>query len=337
MKKKSVISVDHVSKYFSGNTNQTLLKKIHFQFKKKVTSIKVLEDISFEIQSHEIVGLYGPNGSGKSTLFRILGGILKPTAGSVTIDGRVAAVLELGAGLHPELTGLDNISLYSSLLGTSQKHLGDQFQKIIQFAGVEKFLHLPVKKYSSGMIARLAFSIAIFAEADILLFDEILSVGDISFQEKCLQLIKTMRRSKTILISSHDLGLLYQICDRVLFLEQGKLLNQEESNIIDFLRTMPLGGQFSLKAQSNSMFPLIKVGSEIKVVKTLFSELVPGDIIAFAMENMPRIIVHRIIQVASVGGGTICITKGDNATNFDSWEVSESEFIGQVKIISKRN
>lgn len=182
-----------------------------------------LDDINIEIHKGETVGIIGVNGSGKSTLLQLICGTLNPTEGDVTVNGRVAALLELGAGFNPEFTGIENVYLNSTLMGLSKKETDLIFDDIVEFADIGDFIHQPVKTYSSGMFARLAFSTAIHVKPEILIVDEILAVGDSRFQRKCLDKFREIRKSGcTILFVSHDDYQVRNICDKVLYLKSGK-------------------------------------------------------------------------------------------------------------------
>jgi lipopolysaccharide transport system ATP-binding protein len=183
-----------------------------------------LLDVSFEVQRGSVVGLIGENGAGKSTLLKLVSRILQPTAGVVEINGRVAALLELGAGFHPELTGRDNIYLHGSLLGLSQREINAIIEPIVRFADLGSFIDTPVKHYSSGMYARLGFAIAVHVEPEILLVDEVLAVGDEAFQRRCLDVIDAMRaHGVTILLVSHSLSLIMELCDQCMWLDEGRV------------------------------------------------------------------------------------------------------------------
>ena len=184
-----------------------------------------LKNVSFEIKKGESIGIIGPNGSGKSTLLKILAGITKPSAGNVTIRGRVASILEIGAGFHPELSGRDNIFLNGQLLGFSEKKIKKKYIEIVAFSGIEKFINEPVKNYSSGMYLRLAFSIMAILEFDVYLLDEVLSVGDEEFNQKCQQKIRELmqKKTKTFVIISHQYNDLKNICEKYFNIEKGVL------------------------------------------------------------------------------------------------------------------
>jgi len=188
-------------------------------------SFKALDDLSFEIFPGDTVGIIGRNGAGKSTLLKILSQISEPTTGEIRVRGRLAALLEVGAGFHPELTGRENVFLNGSILGMSRAEIRRKFDEIVAFAEVEKFLDTPVKRYSSGMYVRLAFAVAAHLEADIMVVDEVLAVGDASFQAKCLKKMGdiTSGEGRTILFVSHNLAAVERLCVRGLYLEAGRL------------------------------------------------------------------------------------------------------------------
>lgn len=184
-----------------------------------------LNRVSFEIGNGESVGIIGRNGSGKSTILKIIAGVYKPTAGRTVINGSVAALIELAAGFHPELTGRENIVLNGLLLGLSRREIAEREERIVEFAEIGEFIDSPVKQYSSGMYMRLGFAIAVQVDPDILLMDEILAVGDGPFQEKCLERVDDFRRrGKTTILVSHDLAAVRQHCRRVLLMDSGRLV-----------------------------------------------------------------------------------------------------------------
>ncbi|MGB9723159.1 MAG: ABC transporter ATP-binding protein [Chloroflexia bacterium] len=190
-----------------------------------------LREVSFAVEPGETLGIIGENGSGKSTTLKLISRILEPTSGRITVNGRVSALLELGAGFHPDLTGRENIYLNASLLGFSRREIRRKTESIIAFAELERFIDIPVRHYSSGMFMRLGFAIAIHVDPDILLTDEVLAVGDESFQRKCLEKIAELQRSgKTILFVSHDMNAVRSLCSRVLWLHQGRVQDLGDPN-----------------------------------------------------------------------------------------------------------
>jgi len=196
-----------------------------------------LSGISFAIEPGESLAIIGRNGSGKSTCLKLLAGIMQPTSGFVKVQGRISALIELGAGFHPELTGKDNVFVNGVILGMTRNEIKRRFDEIVAFAELEHFIDIPVKFYSSGMYLRLAFAIAINVNADIMLLDEVLAVGDQSFQAKCLQRISELKRNgATIVFVSHDLNAVRTICQRTIWLDRGKLRadNATEAVIADY-------------------------------------------------------------------------------------------------------
>lgn len=185
-----------------------------------------LKDINLEVFKGEVLGIIGKNGAGKSTLLKILSRITSPSYGEVSYEGRIGSLLEVGTGFHPELTGRENIFLNGAILGMSKREVSEKLNEIIEFAGIQKYINTPVKRYSSGMIVRLGFAVAAHLEPEILIVDEVLAVGDIEFQKKCLGKMKDISRGdgRTILFVSHNLGAISTLCDRVAYLKDGELV-----------------------------------------------------------------------------------------------------------------
>lgn len=228
-----IISIRNVSKKFKIYQEKNLnIKYAALNFLKGKKSSKysefwALKDINLDIKKGETIGIIGENGSGKSTLLKLITGILYPDTGDISKKGKIAALIEIGAGFHSELSGRENININASILGFSKKEIEANLEKIIEFSGLKKFINNPIKTYSSGMYVRLGFSIAIHVNPDILLIDEVLSVGDESFQKKCFQKINNFRRQgKTIVLVSHDLATIERICSRVILIDKGKLVSQ---------------------------------------------------------------------------------------------------------------
>ena len=195
-----------------------------------------LEDVSFEIQTGEVVGIVGRNGAGKSTLLKILGRITRPTRGGARVRGRVGTLLEVGTGFHPELSGRENIFLNGAILGMRMSEIRRKFDEIVDFAEVEAFLETPVKRYSSGMYVRLAFAVAAHLQPEILLIDEVLAVGDVAFQKKCLARMESLSHTNhTVLFVSHNLGAIRQLCPRSIVIDGGHVVH--DGTTTDALRT----------------------------------------------------------------------------------------------------
>ena len=192
----------------------------------QVEEFWALKDVSFEVKRGEVLGIIGRNGAGKSTLLKILSRITEPTEGRVTLRGRVASLLEVGTGFHPELTGRENIYLNGAILGMTRAEIRRKFDEIVAFAEVEKFLDTPVKRYSSGMYVRLAFAVAAHLEPEILVVDEVLAVGDAEFQKKCLGKMNSVAtvEGRTVLFVSHNMAVVQHLCERVILLKNGVLL-----------------------------------------------------------------------------------------------------------------
>lgn len=216
--------------YAPVHAAKSLLSKNRTATKKTEASFWALQNLSFEIQRGDIVGVIGGNGAGKSTLLKILSRVTEPTCGSVEIQGRVGSLLEVGTGFHPELSGRENIFLNGAILGMSQAEVHRRFDEIVAFAEVDRFLDMPVKRYSSGMYMRLAFSVAAHLEPDLLLVDEVLAVGDVSFQKKCLARLHsiTSNSERTVLFVSHDMQAIQSLCKYALHLEHGSLVDSGE-------------------------------------------------------------------------------------------------------------
>ena len=186
--------------------------------------IWALRDVSFEVKQGEVLGIIGKNGAGKSTLLKILCRITEPTSGNASIHGRVASLLEVGTGFHPELTGRENVFLNGTILGMKKAEIDRKFDEIVDFSGVEKFIDTPVKRYSSGMRVRLAFAVAAYLEPEILLIDEVLAVGDVEFQKKCLGKMKDVAgEGRTVLFVSHNMGAISMLCEKTMLFSEGKL------------------------------------------------------------------------------------------------------------------
>jgi lipopolysaccharide transport system ATP-binding protein len=200
-----------------------------------------LKDVSFSIGRGETFGVIGPNGCGKSTLLKVLAGVLYPDSGRVKIEGKIAPFLELGVGFHPELTATENIRLYGAIMGLTRREIEGKREEILEFAELKRFENMKLKSFSSGMYVKLAFSTAIQTDPEILLVDEVLSVGDESFQKKCAGKIKEIRRAgKTIVYVSHALGTVKDLCERCLLLDEGQvvMLGETEEVINDYMRMM---------------------------------------------------------------------------------------------------
>jgi ABC-2 type transport system ATP-binding protein len=234
------IHIEKVSKRFVLNYSFTLKDALISFLKRKplTATFAALDDLSLYINEGESVALLGFNGSGKSTLLKLISGVLRPDAGRVLTRGRVAGLIEVGAGFHPNLTGRENVYLNAAILGMSKHEIDERYDEIIEFSGIEQFIDTEVRHYSSGMFLRLAFSVAIHTELDVLLVDEILAVGDEPFRDKCVAKIKQLAaEGKTLVVVSHDLDMVADICERGVVIRKGKLqFDGDVKEAVEFLR-----------------------------------------------------------------------------------------------------
>ena len=227
MGKQEIIKVDHVSMRFSLASEKIDSFKDYFikTLKQQISyeEFWALKDVSFSVNRGEALGLIGLNGSGKSTMLKVIAGVLKPTKGSVEIGGSIAPLIELGAGFDMDLTASENIFLNGALLGYSRKDMEKEYDNIVKFSELEDFMSVPIKNFSSGMVSRLAFAIATIGQPDILICDEVLSVGDFRFQEKCQKRIRAMLdNGTTLLFVSHSIQQVEELCDKIVWLEKGR-------------------------------------------------------------------------------------------------------------------
>jgi lipopolysaccharide transport system ATP-binding protein len=243
---RPVIRVDGVSKRFRrtlpGDRLRTLKSALlggrRTRDLPREETIPALEEVSFEVARGESFGLVGGNGSGKSTLLKLVAGMLRPTTGELAVDGRVAALIELGSGFHPEISGRENVYINGAVLGLSRREIDRRYRDIVEFSGLADFMEEPVKNYSSGMYVRLGFAVAIHTDPDVLLVDEVLAVGDEAFAHRCIRRIEEfLAAGRTLLLVSHSLDLVAELCDRVLWLDRGhQRLLGEPRRVIDAYR-----------------------------------------------------------------------------------------------------
>jgi ABC-2 type transport system ATP-binding protein len=225
------MSVEEVSKRFRliHQRSNTIKERLVHGRRTTYEDLWALRDVSFTVRQGEALGLLGHNGSGKSTLLRCVAGILRPTTGRIRTAGRVAALLALGSGFHPELTGRQNVYLYASILGLNKAEVDRRFDEIVSFSELPQFMDIQVRQYSSGMYARLAFAVAVCVDPDILIVDEVLAVGDEGFQQKCIdRIFRFKRQGRTIVFVSHSAGLISRICDRAVVLDHGHLVADDD-------------------------------------------------------------------------------------------------------------
>ena len=239
-----VIRFEHVSKRYRlgarhGSLREALaelprhLRRRGHYARHSSLALWALKDVSFEVNQGEALGIIGPNGAGKTSILKLLAGVTKPTSGQIDVSGRVGALIALGAGFHPDLTGRENISLSGVILGLSRAEIRKKFDSIVEFSGLDRFLDTPVKHYSSGMYIRLGFAVAAHIDPDVLLIDEVLSVGDASFRRKCVQRIHELREAETtVVFVSHNLSSMKAVCDRAILLNDGQVLSSGDVDVV---------------------------------------------------------------------------------------------------------
>jgi ABC-type polysaccharide/polyol phosphate transport system ATPase subunit len=218
---------DHVTKTFVHHAGRMLLRERLIEMIKpsRRTRFEALKDVSFELAPGESLGLIGANGAGKSTILNLATGLALPDHGSITVNGRVTALLELGAGFHPDLTGAENVRVNAAMMGMTRRQMVERFEEIVDFSGIRDFINEPLRVFSSGMTMRLAFSVAIAADPEVLLIDEVLGVGDQAFYARCMAKIRTFQASgKTIVLASHSAELVTMLCQRALWMERGQVV-----------------------------------------------------------------------------------------------------------------
>lgn len=299
------IKVSHVSKNFRlPHESQNSLKGRIINFNKRGYEVQeALKDISFEVKKGDFFGIVGRNGSGKSTLLKILAGIYTPTSGEVTINGKLTPFIELGVGFNPELSGRDNVYLNGALLGFGRKEVDTMYDGIVEFAGLERFMDQKLKNYSSGMQVRLAFSIAIRANTDILVLDEVLAVGDEAFQRKCYDYFNELKaKGKTVILVTHDMSAVKRFCTKAIVIDRGKFIYEGDTDdAITAYRALNLDGsrdglsQSNKKRQKNSKSILSIQTNDSKGKKQLI--FAPHDTIVInAKIKMPKEITDPIVQ-----------------------------------------
>ncbi len=288
-----------------------------------------LKDINFEIKKGDAVGIIGRNGAGKSTLLKILSRITEPSTGRIEMNGRVASLLEVGTGFHPELTGRENIFLNGAILGMTRVEIRNKFDEIVDFSGVEKFLDTPVKRYSSGMYVRLAFAVAAHLEPEILVVDEVLAVGDAEFQKKCLGKMSTVNKEdgRTVIFVSHDMSAIEKLCKTAVILEKGSVKDYGESSLVisKYLSQMRNSTQKNFKISDEVIIQSIHLPN---------SEIFSGDKLEFSINiifaTSRPLISDLCLLIYSEKGVRIGVV--DLRNYFDRFEYSSNEirFTGQI-------
>jgi ABC-type polysaccharide/polyol phosphate transport system ATPase subunit len=299
---KPILEIKNISKKFVIQHEQDPYLNIReslislFKFKKTTSEdFYALKNVSFDVEAGESVGIIGQNGAGKSTLLKILSKITPPSSGTITARGRTASLLEVGTGFHPELTGRENIFLNGSILGMRRKEIVNKFDEIVDFSGVEKFLDTPLKRYSSGMQLRLAFSVAAFLEPEILIIDEVLAVGDAEFQKKCMGKMESVAKTgRTIIFVSHNLSAITNLCDRVVMLNNGEVeMNGDPHKTVShYLNSNKTIDKQGIKAiiTYESKSHTWEIGSKIKLEfewdNNRFGNMWEADLAAYTFDNI---------------------------------------------------
>ncbi|BAY47906.1 ABC transporter-like protein [Scytonema sp. HK-05] len=286
-------AITNATKSFAGALNPHRAKNKANASREEFWALK---DVSFEIKQGDRVGIMGRNGAGKSTLLKILSRITEPTSGSIRIKGRVASLLEVGTGFHPELTGRENIFLNGAILGMSKVEIQRKFDEIVAFAEVEKFLDTPVKRYSSGMYVRLAFAVAAHLEPEILIVDEVLAVGDAQFQKKCLGKMEDVgKEGRTVLFVSHNMAALESLCDKGILLKSGKVLTQGQArNVVkEYIKSYESSHEIHISQrtdrQGNGLLTITDFDLLTDDKKLAFNTLSCGQQILFQIKYQSKI------------------------------------------------
>lgn len=298
------IQVKNVSKMYKlyDKASDRLKESLGLTRKKKYKEHFALKNIDFEVKKGETVGIIGTNGSGKSTILKIITGVLNPTDGEVQVNGRISALLELGAGFNMEYTGIENVYLNGTMLGFSEKEIDERLNDILEFADIGDFVNQPVKSYSSGMFVRLAFAVAINIDPDILIVDEALSVGDVFFQAKCYRKFEEFKKQgKTILFVSHDLGSISKYCDRAILINKGvKLQEGTPKAMIDMYKKL-LVGQLPLDDEEDEDINNVEIPEEKQETEAIQSnpELLEygnkaAEIVSYIIEDENGIVTDTI-------------------------------------------
>lgn len=246
------VRFNQVTKSFPRHTGHMLLRQrlVNWIHRIHRERFDALTGVSFALRHGECLGIVGHNGAGKSTVLNLITGLCLPSSGAVTVEGKVAALLDLGSGFHPELTGAENIQVNAALLGLTRRQTEEQFDDIVTFAGIGEFIREPLRTYSAGMVMRLAFAVAIHVDPDILVIDEVLGVGDQEFVEKCVDRIEEFRRSgKTMICVSHSTPLISSLCDRVIWLDRGRIVMDGPAASVLREYTSPVHGEPDVGAE----------------------------------------------------------------------------------------
>lgn len=335
MENNLAIKLTNISKrYYLRPEKPSLMRNFNPNHKGK--EFWALSDINLSIKKGDRIGIIGPNGAGKTTLLKIIAGITKPTTGAVETQGKILSLINLEAGFHPELTGIDNIFINGMLLGMTRNEVQKKLSRILSFAQIGNYIYQPLYTYSAGMILRLGFAIGIHHDPDIMIIDESINVGDASFRLQCKKYILSQKKHVTLIVTDHNIHLLHQLTDKIIHMENSKIVNQPEKKILDFLKETDVNEEIILSAGSNSMWPAINKGDKVRVKKIPFEQLKINDIIAFTIVGSTQVFVHRIIKISKNHQGTTHLTtKGDLSEDIDPWKIYENDYIGKIIELKK--
>jgi ABC-type polysaccharide/polyol phosphate transport system ATPase subunit len=338
---KAAISFEHVSKCFriEPERPRSLQERFVHALRRRryeAEEIWVLRDVSFDLQPGASLGVVGQNGAGKSTLLKLCARVIDPTAGAVRTDGRVSALLELGVGFHPELTGRENVFLYASLVGIPRAAMQQRFDEIVAFSEIERFIDMPVKLYSSGMYLRLAFAVAIHVEAEVLLIDEVFAVGDANFQHKCIERIQSLQKSGvTMLFVSHSASIVRQMCQQAIWIEDGRVVALDDA---DHVVTAYLEQAADSRAQDDRQKDTHRWGSrEVEITQVEFLDQAGHAVRRFCTGDAFTVRLHyRATQRVEEPVFGVAIHRDDDThvngpnTKLDNYAIPVIEGIGAI-------
>lgn len=345
------IKVENLAKTFKiPHEKHTSLKSaaLNVFSSKGFTTLEALKDVSFEVKRGEFFGIIGRNGSGKSTLLKILAGIYIPNSGKVTINGKLSPFLELGVGFNPQLTARENVFLGGSILGLSRKEIAEKFESIIKFAELEDFVDMKFKNFSSGMQVRLAFALAVNARAEILLMDEVLAVGDVNFQAKCLEEFNSYReKGKTVVLVTHDIGTVQRYCDRAMLLRSGKIITigEAEKVVNEYMKQNILDEEKRLKKAENDKKIATKKetakDAEITMVEFIDSEGKKRNVFETGEDLSVRVYFKQNKKVKKLNFGVAIMSQEGNYifgvnTLFDKVDTSKYLKYGYFQVDYKK-
>ncbi len=349
----NVIEFNSVWKKFKkGEKFNSLRDSIPNLFKRKPKDIKLedyefwaVKDVSFHIKKGEVVGIMGPNGAGKSTILKLLSKIIVPSKGDMKINGRLSALIEVTAGFHPELTGRENVYLNGTILGMRRKEIDTKFDEIVEFSGVKEFIDTPVKRYSSGMYSRLGFSVAAHMDPEILLVDEVLAVGDISFQAKCAQKMRELLKSgATIVLVSHQLNMIQSLCKRVILLQNGQVIRDGsvEQVIPDYQNIVITQNESEIRKKMNIIENRVKIDTQplIDITQVILSDgLIQNkeqfsinDSIEILLKYTAREKINQPIFTLEIirPDGIVCCSSRTDQAEYKTKDITGS---GEIRII----